>query len=66
MNNNKIIETLNDLISYIEDQWDWEDDSIKKEAEQDIEALQQAITIIQSKNIVGTLNIKDKIYTIVK
>lgn len=60
------IVALEDLISYIEDEWDWEDKEIAKDAEKDIKALEQAIQIIKSKDIVGTLSINGENYNIMK
>ena len=65
MEMNKLIETLSDLTSYIEDEWDWGNHEIKEDGENKIKALNEAIRVITSNNIVGSLELNNKKYSIV-
>lgn len=65
MTNDKVVKILEDLIEYIDDNWDISDAEIEKEAEENIKALEFAINIIKSKKIIGSLSLNDKTYSII-
>ena len=64
MNKEKQIEVLEDLKSYVNEEWD------EYEYADDIEdanvALDVAIALIKSSNVVGTLTINDKSYIVLE
>ena len=64
MNREKQIEVLEDLKSYVNEEWD------EYEYADDIEdanvALDAAIALIKSSNVVGTLTINDKSYIVLE
>lgn len=62
MKKEDIIESLDYLISDINDNWDAIE--YAKEIEFNTKALEEAIKIIESSKVVGTLNINGKEYTI--
>lgn len=64
MNKNNLVVVLDDLIAYINDQWDKEDEEIIDSARLNIMALNEAIKIIKKSKVVGTLNVKNKEYII--
>jgi len=67
MNKEQIIETLEDLKCYIDEEWDRDDPEILKEINVNCTALQLAIDILcASDNVVGTLNIQGENYLIMK
>ena len=66
MNIKKCIELLEDLSSYINEEWDRTDPQIVKEIEQDMEAIAFAISILNKGEVIGSLEIKGKKYLISK
>lgn len=61
----RIIELLESLQEDV-DSWDRDDKKIDKLADDTIEALQYTVNFIKTSNIVGTLNINDETYTVLK
>ena len=66
MKKEKIINTLKDLKDYINENWDPYE--AKKEIDDANDALEAALNIIESDttNIVGTLELDGKTYTVIK
>lgn len=65
MNKTAVIEVLESLISYINDEWDKED--YEKDIKESTEALEYAIKVIKSNNKqVGTLVLDGKKYFVSK
>lgn len=64
MNKEKCIEVLNDLSSYVEEEWDQEEHS--KEIELNVTALDYAIKILKTSTACGELNIDGKRYLVYK
>lgn len=65
MSNKEAIELLENLQDDV-DTWDRDDKEIDKLADRTIEALQYAVEIIKSSNVVGLLNIGNDKYFVCK
>jgi hypothetical protein len=63
MNKEKVIELLESLQEDV-DSWDREDKEIDKLADESIEALEYAVNIIKSSNVVGSLDINGAKYIV--
>lgn len=64
MNKEKCIEILKDLSSYIDEEWDRTDPEIVKEIEIDMKALDFAIQVLKKSNVVGSMQLKNKLYLV--
>lgn len=63
MDKEKVIEVLDDLIVYIEEEWD--SDEYGEDIKLNVTALTKAIEMIKSGNVVGSCEIEGKKYNIV-
>lgn len=64
MNKEKCIEVLNNLSSYVEEEWDQEEYS--NEIELNVAALDYAIKMLKTSTACGELNINGKRYLVCK
>lgn len=64
MNKEKCIEILKDLSNYIDEEWDRDDPKIVKEIERDMEALEFAIQVLKKSNVVGSMQLENKLYLV--
>jgi len=64
MNKEKCIEILKDLSSYIDEEWDRNDLEIVKDIERNMEALEFAIQALKKSNVVGSMQLKNKLYLV--
>lgn len=55
MNQEKCIEILKDLSSYIDEEWNRDDPEIVKDIERNMEALEFAIQILKKSDVVGSM-----------
>lgn len=66
MDKEKCIELLQDLSSYIDEEWDRSDPEIVKQINEDIEALGFAIQVIDKSNVVGSMQLNNKQYLVIE
>ena len=66
MNKEQCIEILEDLKSYVDENWDYNDPSILPQILDSINAINYAIDSLRVNNIIGTLNIDGEKYIVSK
>lgn len=64
MNKEKCIEVLKDLSSYIDEEWDHYDPEIVKQINENMEALDFAIKVLNKSNVVGSMQLNNKQYLV--
>lgn len=64
MNKEKCIKVLQDLWSYIDEEWDRDDPEILKEIESNMEALEFAIQVLKKSSVVGSMQLKNRLYLV--
>lgn len=64
MNKEKCIEILKDLSAYIDEEWDRTDPEIVEEIKINMEALEFAVQVLNKSNVVGSIQLKNKLYLV--
>lgn len=64
MNNEKVIEVLEDLKCYVNENWD--ESEYKKEMDEAEEAINIAVSILKQSTVCGFLELNNEKYSIVK
>jgi hypothetical protein len=64
MNKEKVIEVLEDLKDYVNENWD--ESEYKKEMDEAEEAINIAVSTLKQATVCGTLEIREKKYNIVE